>query len=117
MQSGVIVGNSIAEGKSRWGWFMGHFITPTDDPRSTSALELKWATHVKGDRRAEWTSNTQVTTLSILIRGKFRLEFLDQSVVLANEGDYVLWVPGIEHSWEAEADSTILTVRFPSIAS
>ncbi len=115
MQSSVVTGNALFEGKKRWGWFIGHFITPSHDLRSTTDLEVKWGVHAKGDRRTDWTVDTQVTSLSVLIAGRFRLEFVDRSVVLAEQGDYVLWVPGVEHSWEAEADSTVLTVRFPSV--
>jgi hypothetical protein len=115
MQSGIVAGNALADGKSRWGWFVGSFIDPKEDLRSTSDVEVKWGVHAKGDRRSDWTVDTQVTSLSILITGRFRLEFAERSVLLVQQGDYVLWMPGVEHSWEAEADSTVLTVRFPSI--
>ncbi|MBD1850494.1 signal peptidase I [Leptolyngbya sp. FACHB-711] len=117
MSSGVIIGNSIAEGKDYQGWFMGHFISPSSDPRSTNTVELKWGTHRQGDRREDWTKDTRVTSLSILISGRFRLEFSERSVLLAQQGDYAMWLPGVEHWWEAEADTTILTVRFPSMPS
>ncbi|MDX2214818.1 MAG: hypothetical protein SFY66_16135 [Oculatellaceae cyanobacterium bins.114] len=38
----------------------------TDDPRSTSAVEVKWGIHAASDRRSQWTEPLQVTTLSIL---------------------------------------------------
>ncbi|WP_375510434.1 hypothetical protein [uncultured Nostoc sp.] len=41
MQPKVIFGNAAKEGANRWGWFMGYFITPDDDPHSTTALEIK----------------------------------------------------------------------------
>ncbi|GAB1544676.1 hypothetical protein NUACC21_73520 [Scytonema sp. NUACC21] len=110
----VVFGNAAIEGASRWGWFLGHFITPTDDPRSTEALEVKWAIHKSGDSRTEWAVNNQAATLSILIQGQFRLQFEDREVVLSREGDYVLWCAGVPHSWLAESDCTILTVRWPS---
>lgn len=114
MSPNVVKGNASQEGKSRWGWFMGHFINPGDDPRSTSALEVKWGVHKAGDSRSEWAKNDQATTLSILINGRFRLQFPEQELLLANEGDYVLWSPGVPHCWHSEEDSTILTVRWPS---
>lgn len=58
----------------------------------------------------------EATTLSILIQGRFRLQFHDREVVLCNPGDYALWLPGVPHIWSAEAASTILTVRYPSKA-
>lgn len=115
MSSEIITGNALLEGKAYRGWFMGHFITPANDPRSTHQVELKWASHPQGDRRIAWTTDTQVTSLSILISGRFRVEFPERSIVLAQQGDYVMWLPGVEHCWEAEADSTILTIRFPSL--
>ena len=114
MQPKVVFGNAHVEGASRWGWFIGHFLAPTDDLRSTPSLEVKWAVHQAGDGRSEWAMNVEATTLSILIRGRFRLQFQDREVLLSREGDYVLWSPGVPHYWSAESDCTILTVRWPS---
>lgn len=114
MQPKVVFGNAHIEGANRWGWFLGHFVTPTDDPRSTSTLEVKFSDHNAGDGRPQWAMNVEATTLSILIRGRFRLQFPDREFLLAREGDYALWSPGVPHSWSAEENSTILTVRWPS---
>jgi hypothetical protein len=110
----VVFGNASVEGANRWGWFLGHFITPTDDPRSTPLLEVKWGVHKAGDGRTQWSRNVEATTLSILINGRFRLQFPEQEFVLSREGDYVLWSPGVPHYWSAEEDSTVVTVRWPS---
>jgi hypothetical protein len=110
----VVFGNASVEGANRWGWFLGHFITPTDDPRSTPLLEVKWGVHKAGDGRTQWASNVEATTLSILINGRFRLQFPEQEFVLSREGDYVLWLPGVPHYWSAEEDSTVVSVRWPS---
>ncbi|MBW4604649.1 MAG: signal peptidase I [Calothrix sp. FI2-JRJ7] len=112
----VIFGNAKQEGASRGGWFVGHFINPPDDARYSEEVEVKWAVHFEGDNRSEWAVNNEATTLSILINGRFRLEFEDRKIVLSCEGDYVLWRPGVSHTWEAESDCTILTVRWPSKA-
>ena len=114
MQPKIVFGNADIEGATRWGWFIGHFVTPTDDPRSTSDLEVKWGVHPAGEGRSQWGMNAQATTLSILIKGRFRVQFPDREVVLSREGDYVLWSPGVPHCWLAEEDSTILSVRWPS---
>lgn len=116
MQSNVITGNAQTESESRWGWFLGHFITPEGDPRSTDAVEVKWGIHAAGEGRSQWADPAAVTTLSILISGRFCVHFPEQEVLLTKQGDYVLWLPGIAHSWKAEADSVIVTVRWPSIA-
>jgi quercetin dioxygenase-like cupin family protein len=114
MQPKVVFGNAQVDGANRWGWFVGHFITPTDNPRSTPCVEVKWTFHKAGDVRKEWAMNAEATTLSILIRGLFCLQFPDEKVVLSSEGDYVLWSPGVPHCWYAELDSTVLSVRWPS---
>ncbi|HEY9871946.1 MAG TPA: hypothetical protein V6D12_00820 [Candidatus Obscuribacterales bacterium] len=114
MSAEVVKGNALTEGESRRGWFIGHFINPTDDPRSTDIVEVKWAFHKAGEGRTQWATNAQATTLSMLISGRFCLQFPDQEVVLSNQGDYVLWLPGVPHWWSAESDSTVVTVRWPS---
>jgi quercetin dioxygenase-like cupin family protein len=37
-------------------------------------------------------------------------------VLLERQGDYVVWGPGVDHSWRAEEESVVLTVRWPSVA-
>ena len=115
MPSEVIFGNAGAEGASRGGWFAGHFMTPLDDARSTSTLEVKWGVHSAGDCRTQWAVNAVATTLSILVKGRFRLQFPSQEILLSREGDYALWLPGVPHYWFAEEDSVIVTVRWPSL--
>jgi len=38
------------------------------------------------------------------------------SVTLEDEGDYMVW-GRIDHSWQAEEDSTVIAIRWPSIPS
>jgi uncharacterized cupin superfamily protein len=111
----LVFGNAKEEGGKRGGWFLGHFITPEDDPRSTEELEVKWGIHQAGDSRTQWAVNNQAATLSILIHGEFRLQFEDREIILSREGDYVLWSAGVAHTWIAQTDCTILTVRYPSM--
>jgi quercetin dioxygenase-like cupin family protein len=49
------------------------------------------------------------------VKGRFRIELSVGSFVLAEPGDYALWGPGIDHWWVAEEESTVITVRWPSI--
>lgn len=114
MQSPIISGKAPLEEKDHLGWFIGHFITPATDPRSTSLLEMKWGIHKAGESRQDWASSPHATSLSILISGRFCLQFPNQEIILTHQGDYALWGPGVFHSWLAEEDSTILTVRWPS---
>lgn len=114
--TGVITGNAQNEADERRGWFVGNFITPAEDLRSTTAVEVKWGIHRAGDRRSQWADPSEVTTLSILIQGCFYVQFSDGDIILSAPGDYALWGPGIGHSWWTQADSVILTVRWPSQA-
>lgn len=119
---GVSHGNVVAVAGAHRGWFIGHFIDD-DTIRQANSVEVKWGTHSPGNTNAQYTVNKSATTLSILIRGKFRLCFQQgdrfEEVVLQNEGDYAIWLPGVYHNWiaQGEVDTVILTVRWPSIPS
>jgi quercetin dioxygenase-like cupin family protein len=107
-------GNAAEDTKDDRGWLLGHFVSPVDDVRHSRDVEVKWGTHPAGEKRAEWTSDDQRTTLLLLVQGEFRIDLTDGSRVLSTQGDYALWGPGIDHSWEALADSVVITVRWPS---
>ncbi|MEU4523455.1 signal peptidase I [Amycolatopsis sp. NPDC024027] len=108
-------GNANDDSVSTRGWLVGHFIDPSLGVRATEEVEVKWAQHCVGEKRAEWTSGDQRTTLVILIFGEFRVDVTNGSKVMSRQGDYVLWGPGVDHSWEALADCIVLTVRWPSV--
>ena len=76
---------------------------------------VKWGAHPAGEGRDGWATDEQRTTLLILVRGRFRLDLSVASTTLEKEGDYAVWGPGIDHSWQAEEDSVVITVRWPSI--
>lgn len=50
----------------------------------------------------------------MLISGRFRVELPGQDVLLARQGDYVVF-HGMGHSWEAVEESVVLSIRWPSI--
>ena len=112
------VGNAAFDGMDRKGWFVGHFIEG-DGLRTSKDVELKWALHKKGETNGSFAANRTATTISMLIRGRFRVTFRTEmettDVLLDKEGDYALWPPNVEHDWFAEEDCVILTVRWPSI--
>jgi glyoxylate utilization-related uncharacterized protein len=110
-------GNANDDSASTRGWLVGHFIDPLKGVRATEEVEVKWGQHRAGDKRSEWTSGDQRTTFVILISGEFRVDVTSGSKVMSRQGDYVLWGPGVDHSWEALRDSVILTVRWPSATS
>lgn len=111
------IGNANDDADRYRGWLMGHFVDPVAGGiRSTGVLEVKWGIHPAGQRRPEWTTDDRRTTLILLVQGRFRLDLTTGSTTLERQGDYVVWGPGIDHSWQAEEDSTVLTVRWPSVA-
>ncbi|WP_027933953.1 hypothetical protein [Amycolatopsis thermoflava] len=116
MTEGWHTGNAVEDGADTRGWIVGHFIDPSKGVRSTKDVEVKWATHPKGDKRPEWTADDQRTTLVMLISGRFRVESTQGEAVFREQGDYAMWGPGVDHSWEALEESTVLTVRWPSSA-
>lgn len=110
----VYVGNAGKDAALDRGWLLGHF-KGADAPRHSSAVEIKWGVHPCGDERAEWVRGEERTALLVLISGRFRVEFPGRSVLLEQQGDYVVWGHGIDHSWFAEEESVVLTVRWPSV--
>jgi mannose-6-phosphate isomerase-like protein (cupin superfamily) len=109
-----LFGNAFDASKSSRGWFLGHFMKGDDNPLRSRDLEVKWYTHPKGDARSEWAPGSPVRTLNVLIRGSFVLVFPDREVALEKEGDFVLFGPGVAHSFRSVEESLVLTVRWPS---
>lgn len=109
----VYTGNAQVDGEDRRGWILGHFMPP-GDVRHSAAVEIKWANHQRGERREEWVAEERRSTAIILISGRFRAELPGRSVVLAEQGDYVVF-HGVSHSWEAETDCVVVGVRWPSV--
>lgn len=108
------VGNARIDGSDRRGWFLGHFMPPSD-VRSSEDVELKWARHDAGEERDSWHDVEHRTTVLLLIRGRFRINLEVGTFVLQDQGDYAMWGPGIGHSWVAQEESEVVTIRWPSI--
>ncbi|MFF9779224.1 signal peptidase I [Streptomyces sp. NPDC013978] len=115
MDDSVYVGNAGKDAALDRGWLLGHF-KAEGDPRRSEAVEIKWGVHPRGDTRAQWVRGEERTALQVLISGRFRVDFPGHSVVLERQGDYVVWGRGVDHSWVAEEESVVLTVRWPSVA-
>ncbi|WP_415952920.1 signal peptidase I [Streptomyces sp. KLOTTS4A1] len=111
---GVYAGRADRDAALDRGWLLGHFKEP-GDPRHCADLEIKWGVHPKGEGRAAWAVGEVRTALLVLISGRFRLEFPGRDIVLEEQGDYVMWGKGVDHSWYAEEDAVVLTVRWPSV--
>ena len=117
MSAGWCSGNAAEDGRESRGWLLGHFIDPDKGVRSSKHVEVKWGIHPVGDKRAEWTADDQRTTLVLLVEGNFRIDLTEGSMTLERQGDYAVWGPGIDHSWEALSPSVVVTVRWPSSVS
>ncbi|MEV4756133.1 signal peptidase I [Micromonospora sp. NPDC049559] len=114
MTQGIYLGKAGPDAASDRGWLLGHF-KPVGDIRHSTDVEIKWGVHPAGDQRARWATGETRTALLVLISGRFRLDFRKCSPVLDAPGDYVVWGPGVDHSWYAEEESIVLTVRWPSV--
>lgn len=112
----IYQGNAFEDGKDTRGWIVGDFLPAWTGLHKTPDVEIKWTHHEAGAHRADWAPGTQSSTLGILISGNFRCQFRDKTVDLTKQGDYVLWGPGVDHNWEALADSIFMTVRWPSVS-
>lgn len=117
MTTGWHTGNAADDGQHTRGWILGHFIERSEGIRSTKDVEVKWAIHPAGEKRAEWTKDDKRTTMVILVDGNFHISLTAGYVQLTRQGDYAVWGAGIDHSWEAKADSVVITVRWPSSTS
>lgn len=114
MDDGVYVGNAGEDAALDRGWLLGHF-KEAGDPRHSEDVEIKWGVHPPGDRREHWVRGEERTALLVLVSGRFRVELPGRSVLLERQGDYVVWGKGVDHSWVAEEESVVLTVRWPSV--
>jgi len=54
------------------------------------------------------------SAMLLLVSGRFRVELPGQTVLLAQQGDYVVF-HGLSHSWYAEESSVVVAVRWPSV--
>ncbi|WP_328498800.1 signal peptidase I [Streptomyces sp. NBC_00414] len=115
MEDSVYVGHAGKDAALDRGWLLGHF-KEHGDPRHSEAVEVKWGVHPRGEERAQWVEGEVRTALLVLISGRFRMEFPGRSVLLEEQGDYVVWGQGVDHSWVAEDESVVLTVRWPSVS-
>jgi hypothetical protein len=111
-------GNAADQGARglRRGWFIGHFMPPAAGPAATEVVEVKWGRHPAGETKALEGVNQTATTVSLLVSGRFRLDFPShgRSVALERPGDYAIWSAGVSHRWLALEDAVVITVRWPS---
>lgn len=110
----ISIGNAENFPASR-GWFVGAFLDPSHGALATGDLEMKWGRHPAGEQRHEPSVAADTTSVAILISGRFEITFPGRqpgSAFLQQPGDFVLYEPGIPHTWQSIEDSVILTVRW-----
>lgn len=126
----IIQGNALIDGQDFRFWIVGcierwcreknmPFDSETFGIRNTENIEVKWGVYGKGDVRPEWAGSSDMTGMSILIRGDSLFTFREakdpehvREVRLMKEGDYVIWREDVEHSWKMLDDSVFLTIRW-----
>jgi len=113
MAEPIYAGNAVVDAPVDRGWLLGHF-KPVDDARHSDDVEIRWAVHPPGDQRPRWVAAEKRTAMLLLISGRFRVDLPGRSVLLAQQGDYVVF-HGVSHSWYAEEASVVLAVRWPSV--
>jgi hypothetical protein len=82
-------------------------------------VSMKWFAHSTKDP-LEWGNSkpsSKGRTMSILVdSGEMKLSFIKEgqefSVTLDTPGDFAVWGPGLDHSWEPIRNSTVLTLRW-----
>ncbi len=110
---GVTYGSAKLDGASHRKWFLGHFIDQKS--RRFSDISFKWSTNPRGATNGEVATNKVGHSISILIQGKMQVEFQGANLTLSRLGDYVLWEPGVPHSWTALENTITLSARWPSL--
>lgn len=110
--SDIYVGNAAEAGQDTRGWIVGKFMP--EGIRQTDNVEIKWGLHPAGESREDWVTGEQRTTVCMLVAGRFALQFQDEEAMLSKPGDYVMWGAGVDHTWRALDNSTVITVRWNS---
>ena len=76
-------GNAAEDGLDSRGWLLGAFIDPAEGVRSSTDVEVKWGIHPPGDKRGQWATDDERTTMVLLVQGTFRVDLTEGSVMLA----------------------------------
>lgn len=109
----VYVGNLKDDGVQTRGWIIGSFIPDIQSLRHQKNVEVKWGEHKNGEERAEWSENNEATMVTIVIKGKEKIIYQDEEIIL-KEGEYSICPPHKPHKWTILEDATVITIRWPS---
>jgi len=77
---------------------------------------LKWGEHPCGEERTVASASEFERTVTLLLSGEFQVDFpeLRKRAILNSPGDYVVFGPGVMHTWKVLSDCRVLTIRWPS---
>jgi hypothetical protein len=98
------------------GWFLGHFMKVPE--LITEAIEAQLTELKAGDIKDAPAFNIKGKTLTLLVDGEFEVIFPEENnkiVKFNKRGDFVYFSNGVVHTWKAIKDSTIFTIRWPSL--
>ena len=114
-------GNAILDGGG--GWFIGDKQAP-GSPRYRNKMFVKYGIHSAGEQSKPASPVKPLVTVSILIEGGPFVHWFEKAdkskftngaekvvVTLKDIGDYLLYEPGIDHSWKAIGNSVVLTMQ------
>ncbi len=128
----VVNGNAAEDGAPFRGWFAGDLAAWSGVGHAAArrrfgaladgAVAVKWGVHPAGEtRKSGWARAEPASTVSILVSGDFVIGFRDKGatseapereVRLTRPGDYAAWDDAVDHTWRADADSVVVTVRW-----
>jgi len=105
--------------KENNGWIVGFFVD-NDPYRQTNMVEIKWKRHQPSGEEKPFEGNYSARSMSILIKGSFEFQFKRgrqiKRVLLKKRGDYVIWLPNVQHrGYSHTKDTIMLTLRWPSL--
>lgn len=113
----IVTGKINDLSKDYRGWFIGSFIDK-ESPFNTNDFEVKWVERKKGESKENINPPVdEQKTLSILISGKFKIEFLDtkETKLFEIPGEYIYYQPTVPHKVTALEDTVMIVIRWPSI--
>ncbi len=105
-------GSAVDIGAEHGGWFVLSKHCKCHPMLVGNGLKLKWGDHRAKESRKGWDTGLKEWSLSVLIKGRFSIQFKDKTYTLKRRGDFVVWRPGVSHTWRANSKSLILTVRW-----
>jgi mannose-6-phosphate isomerase-like protein (cupin superfamily) len=113
-------GNVDADAGQNRSWLVGHFKDP-GELRYDDDVEIKVSHHPAGQAREAWAARETRRTWVMVVAGGFEIDLVEERpggrerTVRLGPGDYAMWERGVAHRYRAVEDTTMVTVRWPSV--